>query len=220
MEQLALDLGRPSAPPETVIARSNEAAYAMLEDWPRWPHPVVMVRGPSGSGKTHLARVFVERTGGILVPGADLADEDAISLAEGPVAVDDIEAVDERSLFHLVNAVKAAGTTLLLTGGTRATLTLADLASRLRAVPEVALDAPDDWLLRRVLVDAFLERQLPAEPAVVNFLLTRMERTLHAAREIVEDMDRRGLAEGKGPTRPLAARVLRLSGSPSGDIVP
>ncbi|MCF3934502.1 hypothetical protein L1787_13920 [Acuticoccus sp. M5D2P5] len=220
MEQLALDLGIPAAPPETVISRSNEDAYRILDDWPRWPHPIVMVRGPRGSGKTHLAHAFADLSGGLVVPGPALTGENAVAIATGPVAVDDIENVDEQALFHLINAVRAANSTLLLTGTTRANIRLADLASRLRAVPEVALDAPDDALLRRVLLDAFIARQLPADPAVVTFLMARMERTLHAACQVVEEMDKTGLAERRPPTRPLAARVLRESGSPSDNIVP
>ncbi|MBJ3777398.1 P-loop NTPase family protein [Acuticoccus mangrovi] len=219
MIQLALDLAPVTTPPATVITPSNEDAYRVLDDWPRWPHPVAMVGGPSGSGKSHLAAVFAERVGGRLVEGAELAAADAVELARTAVAVDDMEAADERALFHLINAVRAAGTTLLLTGS-RAGVRLPDLASRLRAVPEVMLDAPDDALMRRVIMETFMERQLPVDPAVVNYLLMRMERTLHAARAVVEEIDRRGLAERRAPTRPLAARVLRESGSPSDDIVP
>lgn len=219
MEQLALDLGLPTEPPATVVARCNAAAYGLLDDFPRWPDRIVMVRGPQGSGKSHLARAFAERAAGHLVEGATLSAEQVLELAAGPVVVDDMEEADERALFHLVNAVRAARTHLLLVGRTRAEVRLPDLASRLRGVPEVALEAPDDALLRRVIVEAFLSRQLPAEPAVVSFLMARMERTLHAAERAVEAIDRAALAERRAPTRPLAARVLKASGSPSGEDV-
>jgi chromosomal replication initiation ATPase DnaA len=212
MEQLALDLGTVTAPPATVIAGCNAAAYRAMGEWPRWPHPVLMVRGPEGSGKSHLARAFAERTLGTLVAGSALGGADVLALAAAPVAVDDIEGADERSLFHLVNAMRASGQALLLTGGTRAGVRLPDLASRLRAAPEVALEAPDDTLLRRVIVDRFHARQLPAEPAVVAFLLARIERTLHAAERAVEAIDKAGLASRRGPTRPLAAAVLDAVG--------
>jgi chromosomal replication initiation ATPase DnaA len=219
MEQLALDLGIPTEPPATVVSRCNEAAYALLDDWPRWPDAVVMVRGPAGSGKSHLAEAFAERTGGTALHGPQLNADAVIDLAARPTALDDMDAADERAVFHLINAVRAAGSTLLLVGSSRAGVRLPDLASRLRGVPEVALHPPDDAMIRRVLVEAFLERQLPADPAVVSFLMARMERTLHAARRTVEAIDRAALAERKGPTRPLAARVLQESGSPAADIV-
>lgn len=211
MEQLALDLGTVTAPPSTVVSRCNEAAYRAMAEWPRWPHPVLVVRGPAGAGRTHLARAFAERALGTYVGGSALCGADILALAAAPVALDDVERTDERALFHLANAMRGTGEALLLTCGTRAGVRLADLASRLRAAPEVALDAPDDALLKRVIVDAFHARQLPAEPAVVAFLLARIERTLHAAQRAVEAIDRAGLAAGRGPTRPLAARVLEVA---------
>lgn len=220
MQQLAFDLGLPAGPPATVVAGCNQDAYAMVSRWPQWPHPVAMVTGPPGSGKSHLARIFRERTGAVLVGGAQLTAEDALALARRPVVVDDAHLADERALFHLINAVHAAASGLLLVGLRRPGAGLADLASRLQAMPQVALRPPDDALMRGVLAAAFIARQLPADPAVITFLLGRMERTLHAARRVVAAIDHAGLAERKGPTRPLAARILRDGGSPRGDIVP
>jgi chromosomal replication initiation ATPase DnaA len=209
-QQLALDLGTVTAATATVVTPSNAAAAHALAQWPRWPHPVLVLTGPAGSGKTHFARLFAERTLGRYVAGADLAAADVLALVAAPVAVDDIGRSDERALFHLVNAARAAGQALLLAGD-RGGVALPDLASRLNAAPEVALAAPDDALLRRVLVGAFQARQLPADPAVVAFLAARMERTLHAAHDAVAAIDRAGLERRRGPTRGLAARALEAA---------
>lgn len=216
-EQLALDLGTPVAPPETVISRCNEAAYALLEEWPRWPHPILLVTGETGAGKSHLAACFAEEAGVALVRGADLNGDMALSLAVHHVVVDDADQADDTALFHLINAVRNAGVTMLLTATTRRTGGLADLDSRLRAVPEVALDPPDDALIRRVMFDAFRRRQLAVDAAVVDFLTARMERTLHEAMDWVARLDREGLARRRGPTRPLASRLFEAeSGSRHG----
>lgn len=220
MEQLALDLGMPVAPPETVLSRSNEAAFAVVGRWPHWPHPVQLVLGPEGSGKSHLAAAFAERASGTVIAGDVLDAQTAVALANRPVVVDDADRADERALFHLINAVRANSTTLLLTATVRPVPRLPDLASRLNAVPEVALDPPDDALLKRVMTDAFASRQLAPDAAVIAFLMARMERTLHSAHEAVALIDRAGLAARRAPTRPLAARVLQASGSPAGRFVP
>ncbi|RAI00484.1 chromosomal replication initiator DnaA [Acuticoccus sediminis] len=220
MEQLALDLNNGEVPPATIVTPCNAAAFALVDEWPRWSHPVALVRGGEGTGKSHLARAFAERTGAAHLAGEALRAGDVLQLARGPVVVDDADRADERALFHLINAVRAAGTTLLLTARSRAGIALPDLASRLNATPETVLQPPDDILLRRVLVEAFLARQLPADPAVVTFLMARVERTLHAAVQMVERIDKAGLAEQRGPTRPLAARVLKTGGSIPDDIVP
>ena len=69
-----------------------------------------------------------------------------------------------------------------------------DLASRLRALPVVALTAPDDALLRAVLVKLFADRQLAVDESLVAFLATRIERSFAAARAAVARARPRGAA--------------------------
>ncbi len=209
-EQLALDLGLPPIPRETVVSRSNEAAAAIVARWPAWPGPIVRLNGPEGSGKSHLAAAFVRDSGGTLVTGRDVARHDPLALAEQPVAVDDAGGADEAALFHLINAVRERGTGLLLTSRHTRPVGLADLASRLRAAADVALLPPDDALLRQVMIEAFAERQLAPRPEVIDFLLGRVERTLHGVMAIVAQMDQESLRTMRPPTRPLAAKVLEL----------
>ncbi|MEM0907061.1 MAG: hypothetical protein AAGJ94_06835 [Pseudomonadota bacterium] len=220
-EQLALDLGTIVAPPATIVSKSNEAAYGLLHAWPRWPMPIVLVSGPPGSGKSHLAAAFADHVGADHVCARSLSAGQAVGLGGSPLVVDDADLADDRALFHLFNAVRSGGSTLLLTATRRQTRGLADLTSRLRAVPEVALGPPDDALLKEVLREGLLRRQLAADPQVVNFLLSRIERTLHEAQWWVSALDRKGLAEQRAATRPLAAQILRASsGSRRDETVP
>lgn len=219
MEQLALDLGIPAGPTDTVLSPANTDAFGLVERWPHWPYPVYLVHGPVGSGKSHLAGTFALETGGRTVAGADLARHDPLTLAADPVAVDDAHEADETALFHLFNAARVSGQTMLLAARTPLAPSLADLASRLRQVPEMRLHAPDDALLAGVMRAEFTRRQLPPDPAVIAFFLPRMERTLHHAVDLVAMVDRAGLAARRGPTRPLAAQVLS-SGSRCDELVP
>ena len=82
---------------------------------------------------------------------------------------------------------------------------LRDLASRLRAVPVVALDAPDDALLRSVIVKLCADRQLAVDEAVVGYLASRIERSFAAARAAVARLDREALRQ----KRPLTVRWRR-----------
>jgi len=85
---------------------------------------------------------------------------------------------------------------------------LADLASRLRAIPTVELSAPDDALLRAVMIKLFADRQLAVDEALIAYLSTRIERSFAAARAIVDDLDREALRQKRPVTRALAAEVL------------
>ena len=61
--------------------------------------------------------------------------------------------------------------------------------SRLRALPVVALAAPDDALLRALIVKLAADRQLAVDEALVNYLANRIERSFAAARAAVARLD-------------------------------
>jgi len=136
----------------------------------------------------------------------------------GALVVEDLSAdgFDERPLFHLLNLTREHDAFMLLTARTPPAgwkLQIADLASRLRALPVVALAPPDDALLRAVLVKLFADRQVAVDESLVAYLVTRLERSVVAARRMVDLLDREGLRLQRPVTRALAAEVLRGPGA-------
>ena len=69
-----------------------------------------------------------------------------------------------------------------------------DLASRLKAVPVVALAPPDDALLRALLVKLFADRQLGVDEPLVGYVATRIGRSFADARAAVAPSTRRRCA--------------------------
>ena len=116
----------------------------------------------------------------------------------------------ETAFFHLHNLVTQAGH--LLVTATRPPrdwgLGLPDLVSRLQASPVARIDAPDDVLLSAVLIKLFADRQIAVPPALIPYLVQRMERSIAAARDLVARLDAHALAAGRPITRQLAAEVL------------
>ncbi|HWT30144.1 MAG TPA: hypothetical protein VN240_03870 [Propylenella sp.] len=197
-----------------VIGPSNQAAVRLIERWPEWPAPVVVLSGPRGAGKTHLAHIWAARAGADVLPASRLGA--AGVRPGGALVLEDVdtEAVPEQPLFHLINSAKEAGATLLITSRLPAAewrVELPDLRSRLRMATPAALSRPDDDLLRKVLVKLFADRQLIVERTVIDYLLLRMERSLGAALLLVERLDREALAAASPITRHMAARVLTFS---------
>jgi chromosomal replication initiation ATPase DnaA len=199
------------------VAPSNTLALRMIENWRDWPASKLALVGPAGAGKTHLAHVWAAEAGATIVAATDLSVADIAALsAHGRVAVEDVPAATgkapvETALLHLHNHLLAAGGRLLLTGRAapaRWPVALPDLASRLQATVTATLEPPDDALLAAVLVKLFADRQLAVPPALIPYLVRRMERSLAAARRLVDRLDASALAEGRAISRALAAEVL------------
>jgi chromosomal replication initiation ATPase DnaA len=64
-------------------------------------------------------------------------------------------------------------------------------------------------LTEAVLFKLFSDRQLQVEPHVVTYIALRIERSLGAARRVVQALDREALARGRRVTRAMASDVLQ-----------
>jgi len=221
VRQLALDLPHAESfrRDDFLASPSNEAALALVDSWPVWPDRIAAITGPAGAGKSHLAAIWVERAGARIVDAASLVKSEVPrALATGALLLEDLapQRVDEAALFHLLNLAREETAYVLITAKKRLDLegyALADLASRLRAVPVVQLAPPDDALIAAVLVKLFADRQIKVDEETVAFLTTRIERPLAAARAVAARLDAASLSRGRRLTRALAAEVLREQNS-------
>jgi chromosomal replication initiation ATPase DnaA len=212
--QLALVLDHPEsfARDDFLSGPSNAAALALIESWPDWPHRSVVLIGPEGSGKSHLAAIWAQNAGARQVAARTL-DEVMVpaALATGAVAIEDLApgSFDERALFHLLNLAREEGAFVLLTGRAVPSVSIRDLDSRLRALPTVAMAAPDETLLRALLVKLFADRQLAVDEPLVSYLAVRIDRSFAAARTLVNRLDQEAMRQKRPLTRSFAAEFLR-----------
>ena len=224
-EQLTFDLGHRLAQgrDDFLVAASNQDAVSWIDLWPEWPAPALILYGPAACGKTHLAAVWRAQSQAVLIDPQTLSTQSADTIfAQGEHFM--IDPVDpwigdraaETTLFHLYNLAKENNRTLLMTmrvPPVRLGFAIPDLASRLRAAPGVAIQAPDETLLGAVLVKMFADRQLNIGEDVLNYILPRMERSFAAARDLVEKADQVALAEKRPVSVPLIRHVLMTQAS-------
>ena len=218
--QLPLDLGhrRPALDRDAfLVTAANAAAVAWIDRWPAWPTSALVLQGPPGSGKTHLAGVWRARAGAGIIAGAELAAALVPTLLEaGPtLVVEAAEVAPEQPLLHLYNGIAERGGHLLLTSTqppSRWGIGLADLRSRLNALPVAEIAAPDDLLIRAVLVKLFADRQLAVTAELVEFVGLRIERSFAAAQRVVAALDAASLVAQRRITIHLAQQILQEIG--------
>ncbi len=185
-----------------VVAGANRDAVAWIDRWPDWPAVGTVIVGPPGSGKTHLTSVWKSRSGAGLIGFEALETDPAIALLGEETAMV-VEGLDhpvskqaETELLHLFNVLAERQGSLLLTARTapaQLPLSLADLASRVRALPVIRMQQPDDALLGAVLRKLFADQQLSVGQEVIRYLLRHGERSFAAARRNVGTLDRAAL---------------------------
>ena len=201
------------------VSPANATALAQIEDWHNWPRGKLVLVGPEGAGKTHLAHVWAALSGARIIRAATLDDAAVPELAAtGAVCIEDADDPDrdEAALFHLHNLLAERQGALLLTAASPPRdwgMGLPDLLSRLEAASVARLDLPDEALLSAVLLKQFADRQLTVSPRLIDWLLSRIERSFAAVGRTVETLDSAALAEGRPITERFASRVLDIGGT-------
>ncbi len=220
VEQIPFDLGFREAfgRSDFHIGKSNQDAVGWIDRWPNWGAPVLILQGPPASGKSHLVAVWQEKSGAVIINPEMLIQKSAeeIFASGDALALDGLDPwlgdkKAETTLFHLYNMLKEEQKTMIITmrmAMAQSEFIIPDLASRFRAAPSVTIHAPDDMLLASVITKLFNDRQLNVSNDVISYLLSRMERSFAAAREIVGMADKMALSEKRGISIPLMRKVL------------
>lgn len=212
-----------------LVAPCNAQAVALIDSWPHWAQPILVLAGPKGAGKTHLAQVWRSRSGASVLDAGEFGPSNATALV-GPKGLvieradllvgagdrsradrQEVLATREQALFHLINWARERGRPLLLTACSRPAdwgIALPDLATRLTGAPLATLSPPDDTLMAGLIAKLMTDRQLTVSPSVVDYLIARIERSHAAAMTVVAALDRLSLTHKRPISVRLASEVL------------
>jgi len=178
-----------------LVSDANRLAYTHFTRWSSWPVMATLLTGPRKSGRSLLARIFVRRTAGRLF--------------------DRVEDHEEEAIFHAWNDAQARRRPLVMIGDAPPpawTIKLPDLASRIAATPQVAIEDPDDALIATLIAKLLQDRGIVAPPDLADFLVPRIERSYVAVQNVVDTLDRRVLADRKRMTLAAARQALSEAG--------
>lgn len=194
-----------------IVSAGNETLFTSLMHPERWNSHGCLLIGEPGSGKTHLAHIWCSRFGAAMLAPEAIAPSDA-----GFILIDNIEQAgpNPEGLFHLLNSVRETNRKILLTASSvpAGFITLPDVLSRLKALFTLTIPGPDEEMMRGIIHKLFADRQLRVEEGVIDYILTRTERSYRALQSLIATLDESSLIRKQGVTIPLARQVLGASG--------
>ena len=173
-----------------------------------------MICGPPRSGKTHLAHLLVEESRASYALASDFAHDGTIA----PLTiVDGLPCDDSMAFLDAYERALHQGARLLLVGEgfpSDWSAGVADLRTRLAALPRAQLDDPDEALIKSIISKAFSDRQIKIAPDVIDYAVARLPRTFTAALSFVEIADMAALAAGRRVSRPFVQSFIDHIGAP------
>jgi chromosomal replication initiation ATPase DnaA len=176
-----------------LVSESNAAAVAAVKAWPEWPSPILMLVGPQGSGKTHLGKAWQTFSGGVFI--------------------DEAHAMDEASLFKVMNQALNGDIPGLLLADRQAPqdwdTQMPDLRSRLSNTPIAMIDEHDDEILEPVVRKLFQDKGRDVSQGLISYLLKYQERSIAAQRIIASELEAAAQRQKADLTKAFAAKYLK-----------
>ena len=201
-----------------IITESNSFAFDLISRMIKGEINQGVISGPSFSGKTHLSKILIKNIGS---NESLYIDRDYKKIIEkvgssNLIVIENIDKVienrSEEDLFHIINFTKESDKKLLMTSGksiSNIEFKLEDLKSRLNAILEAKIMQPDDELMKLVLIKIFNDKQLLINPNVIDFLMSRLERSYKSINDFIEKIDKFSLERGKKITIALINDLIK-----------
>jgi chromosomal replication initiation ATPase DnaA len=214
MQQLAIPLPDQLAvtPSTLIVETANCEVWTWLSSWPDWPLLQVVIAGPTGSGKSHMAKALALTTKGTLVSRHIHQDPLHLVQATQLIIIDDYDEYEDESwLFHLYNLAKEHKRHVAYFGQlTPAShkFKIHDLASRLRSLPCLEIQEPDDELFRKLFQKELLKRGMLCSEDILEYIYRRFDRSYTTIHHLVKLIDELTLTHQRSLTLPLLKEII------------
>jgi len=201
-----------------IITDSNNFAFNLIVKIVKGEINFGLISGPPYSGKTHLSKILIKNTRNYKTLYFDRDYKNILDElhASDILILENIDKVkhdkSEQDLFHIINFAKENNKKLLMTSRksiSEIDLNLEDLKSRLNSILEAKIKEPDDQLIELILIKIFNDKQLKINPNVVDFLISRLERSYESINLFIEKIDKFSLEKGRKITIPLINDLLK-----------
>ncbi len=192
------------------LSKSNFNAFNLVNTWPDWNKKILNISGEKFSGKSHLANIFKSKSKAFLIKGRYIDDNvfKSLKLYES-IIIDDFEEckeeeilysifnlIDQDSKYMLINSLKPINTIKY---------NLPDLTSRSKNCIYAEIENPDDELLFAIILKNFSDRQIKIEKKIINFIISRIDRSYRKIDEFIYKIDELSLKKKK----PINFKIIK-----------
>ena len=184
------------------LSKSNSNAFNLINRWPDWDKKIVNISGEKFSGKSHLANIFKLKSNAFLVNGSKIDNSifKSLKLNESIIIDDFEECNQEEILYSILNLIDQDSKYLLINSLKpikEIKFKLPDLASRSKNCLYAEIENPDDELLFAIILKNFSDRQIKIEKKIINFIISRIDRSYRKIDEFIYKIDELSLKKKK-----------------------
>ena len=184
------------------LSKSNQNAFNLVNSWPDWNKKILNISGEKFSGKSHLANIFKLKSKAFLVKGDEINNSTfkRLKLYES-VIIDDFEnCKEEKILYSIFNLIDQDSKYMLINSLkpiNEIKFNLSDLTSRSKNCIYAEIENPDDELLFAIILKNFSDRQIKIEKKIINFIISRIDRSYRKIDEFIYKIDELSLKKKK-----------------------
>jgi len=197
------------------VSPSNQEAYDLIEQWPKWIKRTVNIFGPPGSGKSHLVSILKSKTSNLQVESSMLKEEIFIKFkTKEALIIENLdEKVSERLLFSLWNSALQDNKYLLITSKKPINsfkFNLKDLMSRVKSSLVVGINLPSDDLISAIIAKNFSDKQIKVEKKHIDYIIKRIDRSYEKISQFILTLDKYSLKKGSPFALKMIKEVLKM----------
>ena len=195
------------------LSKSNSNAFNLINRWPDWEKKILNISGEKFSGKSHLANIFKLKSKAILLNGNNIDNSIFKNLKiHECIIIDDFDKCKEEellySIFNLVDQDNKYMMINSLKPISQKKYYLPDLASRSKNCIYAEIENPDDELLFAIILKNFSDRQIKIEKKIINFIISRIDRSYRKIDEFIYKIDELSLKKKKPITFNTIKEIL------------
>ena len=184
------------------LSKSNSNAFYLINRWPDWDKKILNISGEKFSGKSHLANIFKLKSKAFLIKGNEIDNSifKSIKLHESVIIDDFEECNEEEILYSIFNLIDQDSKYLLINSLkpiNEIKYRLPDLTSRSKNCLYAVIENPDDELLFAIILKNFSDRQIKIEKKIINFIISRIDRSYRKIDEFIYKIDELSLKKKK-----------------------